>query len=310
MIRSRLIIAALGATVALGAGDLAAQSQSAYDHANPNAAFLRCGTPDKSDSEAKAIEEYTRMMLAKRPGGGGGGGGGSTTNPYGYPAPRAAGSVRVDVYIHVIRNSAGQGGPSSSMLNAQMAVLDDAFRSTPYYFDVVSTDYSNNDAWYTAGHGSTAERQMKTALRQGDAGDLNIYFNNMGGGLLGWATFPSSYASDPKMDGVVVLTASMPGGTAAPYNEGDTATHEIGHWLGLYHTFQGGCAGDGDYVSDTPAVRSANYGCPSGIDSCRRNAGIDAVENYMDYTDDSCMFLFSAEQVGRAEAMLAAYRGL
>ncbi|MDI1243480.1 MAG: zinc metalloprotease [bacterium] len=222
----------------------------------------------------------------------------------------AAGTTTINTYVHVIRDSSGNGGPDAKMMTDQINVLNAAYSSIGYSFAVAATDYTNNSSWYTAGYGTTAETQMKSALRQGSADDLNIYYNNMGGGLLGWATFPSSYASQPSKDGVVILFSSLPGGSATPYNLGDTATHEVGHWMGLYHTFQGGCSGNGDYVTDTPAERSAAYGCPTGRDSCagKRYPGLDPILNFMDYTDDACMNQFSSGQNGRMDAQWASYR--
>jgi hypothetical protein len=225
------------------------------------------------------------------------------------------GTVNVNVYFHVITNTSGQGNVSDAQIANQIAVLNNAYSgatggaNTIYRFTLVSTDRTANNTWYTT-TGGTAERQMKTALRRGGAADLNFYTNNMGGGLLGWATFPWSYASDPIMDGVVCLYASLPGGSASPYNLGDTGTHEVGHWVGLYHTFQGGCTGNGDFVSDTAAEKSPASGCPTGRDTCPSKAGLDPIDNFMDYSIDSCMFKFTAGQGARADSLTLQYRGL
>ena len=256
---------------------------------------LRCGTREADD-----LERSTNLALR------GPGGGGNT------PPPWPGTTQTIGLYVHVIQNASGEGGATEQQIARQLKVLNDAFGASGFQFQLISTDYSLNDAWFTAGPGTLAEKQMKEALHQGTADDLNLYILRAGGSLLGWATFPSSYQGSPLKDGVVVLDESLPGGDADPYNLGDTATHETGHWLGLYHTFQGGCAkqGDtgGDLVSDTPAEKSPAFGCPTGRDTCVGVAGLDPITNFMDYTDDKCMFVFSNGQTARMQTSYMTYR--
>ena len=255
----------------------------------------KCGARAVSEQERADIEAFLAQRNAE------------------FQATAAAGG-NINVYFHVI-TSGGKGAVSTSMLDAQIKVLNDSYAGKTgganmgFSFTRAGVDTTDNASWYTVTPGTTAETQMKNALRKGGARDLNLYLANIGQGLLGWATFPQDYKSKPKMDGVVILTDSLPGGAAAPYNEGDTATHEIGHWVGLYHTFQGGCAAPGDEVSDTPSEASPAFGCPEGRDTCTEgNADVDPIHNFMDYTDDACMTLFTAGQSDRITDMWAQYR--
>jgi Pregnancy-associated plasma protein-A len=265
-----------------------------------------CGTKHPTDAQAEAIEMHTQML------------GGNNTRGDRFGVESNATTATINVYFHVITSTSGQGNVSDQMIADQIQVLNDSFSgltggaNTRFRFQLAGVTRTANNTWFAAGPDTAAEAQMKAALRQGGAGDLNFYTNNPSGGLLGWATFPNWYAGNPLDDGVVCLYSSLPGGSAAPYNEGDTGTHEVGHWLGLYHTFQGGCNGQGDYVSDTPAERSSAFGCPAGRDSCagKKAPGVDPIENFMDYTDDFCMYKFSQGQADRASSLSATYRGL
>jgi hypothetical protein len=260
-----------------------------------NLEALRCGN-ELTDFEVQSIEALNAQQPPFQVGTHDRRGGGTTTTVTGGT---------INVYFHVI-HSGTTGQLTSTEIANQIAVLNAAYSSTGWSFTLASTDYTDNSSWFNGCYG-TYETAIKTALRQGSADDLNLYSCNPGSGLLGWATFPSSYASNPTDDGVMILYSSLPGGSAAPYNEGDTATHEVGHWMGLYHTFQGGCSRTGDSVSDTPSERSANYGCPAGADTCT-GTGLDPIQNYMDYTDDSCMYEFTSGQDTRMDQSFSSYR--
>ena len=228
-----------------------------------------------------------------------------------------AGSVDIPVVFHMVsdhENSTAEKARWLDMIDAQIQVLNDSYSGatapdaadTPFRFSLSEVTWSVNSAWYTVvPNNGGVERDMKKSLYEGDARTLNVYAGNIGAGLLGWAYFPKEYNDGRDIiDGVVMLDESMPGGvdpdTGEPwkYGLGDTLTHEVGHWLMLEHTFAHGCAASGDWVTDTAPEAMPQFDCPVGADTCAA-PGLDPIHNFMDYTQDSCMNMFTPGQADR-----------
>ena len=257
----------------------------------------RCGTRDPSKEEIHEVEQELASMG-------------------GLKDEEKKTLLNIDAYFHVITDTSGNGALTQQEIEAQMDVLNAGFKQSRTKFILKGTTTTANDAWFNISPFTSEEKVMKAALRIGDASTLNIYSLANKDGFLGWAFFPFWIKNWGLVwDGAVVDYRSLPGGIAAPYNEGDTLTHEVGHWMGLLHTFQGGCdlTTGGDFVKDTPAVAAPNRGCPpDDTDSCPGNRGQlkgnDLVHNFMDYTDDACMWEFTNGQKDRMRLMWKLFR--
>ncbi|MDC0947881.1 zinc metalloprotease [Gammaproteobacteria bacterium] len=228
-------------------------------------------------------------------------------------------TYEIPIWFHVITNANGTGNVSDARINAQIQVLNEDFGAiastlgangypTGLQFTLVGITRSSNTTWFNDAT-SQAEFSYKNALNRDPSRYLNIY-STQAGGYLGYAYFPQD-AAGQVYDGVVLRHESVGGRNNgfSSYDQGRTAVHEIGHWLGLFHTFAGGSAcansySSGDLIVDTAAESSPKYGC-----GARTTCGTpDDVDNYMNYSDDSCMDRFSAQQTNRMACSLLNYR--
>lgn len=250
----------------------------------------------------------------------------------GYRAP----VLTIPVVFHIITDGAGIDNVSAALVQAQLDQLNLDFRNLSGSTDPVAADIevqfclatldpSDNlmvepgiNRITTYGDGPFASNTIDNTIKPNTQWDpeqyMNIWSANLSGGLLGWAQFPSNSGltglnangGAASTDGVVVGAGTIGSvanpGPSAPYNLGRTLTHEVGHWLGLRHIWGDGGCGVDDFCADTPESDASNGGCPNHT-SCGTQ---DMVENYMDYTNDACMDIFTADQKARVRAVMAA----
>ncbi len=236
--------------------------------------------------------------------------------------------ITIPVVVHVIYSNS-QENISDAQIQSQIDVINEDFRrtnsdannkwsqaaDTQIQFQLATVDPNGNTTTgITRTSSSRTSWGTNDAMKRSSSGGvdpwntaeyLNMWVCEIGGGILGYAQFPGgSAATDGVVMGPQYFGSSDKGSgfyLSAPFDKGRTTTHEIGHYLNLRHIWGDGGCGVDDFVSDTPTSDGANYGCATGHNSCGSE---DMVENYMDYSDDACMNLYTQGQKDRMRAVL------
>ncbi|KAJ3475098.1 hypothetical protein NLG97_g9577 [Lecanicillium saksenae] len=190
--------------------------------------------------------------------------------------------IPVNVYFHIVAKGPKEtdGYIPKAKVDEVMVILNDAYAPTPFRFTLLDTDWTINGSWHNDYEGGDNDYAFKSVLRKGNYSDLNVY---------------SLYDGNGGYAGYIF------------YDQGKTLAHEVGHWLGLLHTFEGNsCEGDGDYIDDTPyelpiytIPHFENLQCPADLDTCPDQPGYDPIDNYMDYSKDECKNRFTPQHVTR-----------
>ncbi|MBS1743161.1 MAG: zinc metalloprotease [Bacteroidetes bacterium] len=295
--------------------DKIASSQDAEDGVEVPITHRICGTPEVLQRQLQedptladrmaAIENFTSRFeqMAQNP-----------------SANRLVnGVIEIPVVVNVLYKTAAQN-ISDAQINSQITVLNNDYQAlnadysqTPSLFQSLRSGNTNirfvldkiNRKSTTKSSWGTNDAMKKAAngiTPTSPTTKLNIWVCNLSGGILGYAQFPGGSSAT---DGVVIDDNAFgtTGTVSSPYNKGRTATHEIGHWLNLRHIWGDASCGN-DLVNDTPTQQTSNFGCPSFPHKTCSNNG-DMSMNYMDYTDDACMYMFTLGQKTRMQAVFA-----
>lgn len=293
-------------------------------HVHNHDAVTRCGVENPSALE---MEEINRNIESLRY---------SKMRSGNNEIVKEGRTITVHTYVHVIYREDFVGWINRRTIEKQINILNNAFRGK-----VSGTHSSYNECFNLFTYGDTVRSPFRFVLEDinyiedneafdltsdhswhvrsdehnGHCADLNIF---TGGGMstLGVSSFPDECFDHPEADNILIHYKSFPDMGQAKYDEGDTLVHELGHWFGLFHTFQGQCDGFGDDipevgdgVDDTAPEAEPAYDCPVGRDTCP-GGGPDPIHNYMDFSDDCCMYRFTEGQIERMVLVAEFFREL